>query len=383
MTKSQSKRGPSRNKDGAREDPTERSDMSMVEVPLGASETKNTHSAEMFEEEEDGQPRRPFVRVCIGLAVLVTIVGIAVLVVLLSTNQHKPQACTKEARVCPDGTVVGRDGANNCEFSPCPLGSAEDQLSIQEANVECARETKMCTDFSYVTRTGPNCEFEPCPVGACMVASHECPDGSLVGLDPSNNCEPLPCPGADQQDLDNLLNGAPPVEIPPVEEPECVREMQLCTDGTTVIRSGPDCVFEPCPVGACLVDTQACSDGSTVGRDPENDCEYAACPDAGEVDECPRDMAFCSDGTTTVRSLPSCDFHPCPAGACRVDTQLCSDGSVVERDPNNNCEFPPCANELEEGECPDGINPRETKLCPDLSIVTRSGPNCEFELCPP
>lgn len=27
--------------------------------------------------------------------------------------------CTMEARICPDGTAVGRTGAN-CEFSPCP-----------------------------------------------------------------------------------------------------------------------------------------------------------------------------------------------------------------------------------------------------------------------
>eukprot|EP00754_Rhynchopus_humris_P030959 Rhum_TRINITY_DN15305_c0_g3::Rhum_TRINITY_DN15305_c0_g3_i1::g.151678::m.151678 len=31
--------------------------------------------------------------------------------------QWKP--CTKDAKVCPDGTVVGRDPANNCEFFPC------------------------------------------------------------------------------------------------------------------------------------------------------------------------------------------------------------------------------------------------------------------------
>ena len=32
----------------------------------------------------------------------------------------EPIACTKDARVCPDGTVVSRDPLNNCEFFPCP-----------------------------------------------------------------------------------------------------------------------------------------------------------------------------------------------------------------------------------------------------------------------
>jgi hypothetical protein len=31
----------------------------------------------------------------------------------------KPAACTQEAKLCPDGTSVGRTGPN-CEFAPCP-----------------------------------------------------------------------------------------------------------------------------------------------------------------------------------------------------------------------------------------------------------------------
>ncbi len=34
-------------------------------------------------------------------------------------------ACTQEAKVCPDGTSVGRTGAN-CAFAPCMLPNAED-----------------------------------------------------------------------------------------------------------------------------------------------------------------------------------------------------------------------------------------------------------------
>ena len=33
------------------------------------------------------------------------------------TNQ--PKLCTLEAKVCPDGSTVGRSGPN-CEFAPCP-----------------------------------------------------------------------------------------------------------------------------------------------------------------------------------------------------------------------------------------------------------------------
>lgn len=35
-------------------------------------------------------------------------------------------ACTMEARICPDGSGVGRQGPL-CEFAPCPLPNAEDR----------------------------------------------------------------------------------------------------------------------------------------------------------------------------------------------------------------------------------------------------------------
>ena len=30
-----------------------------------------------------------------------------------------PKACTMDAKICPDGSSVGRSGPN-CEFAPCP-----------------------------------------------------------------------------------------------------------------------------------------------------------------------------------------------------------------------------------------------------------------------
>jgi len=36
------------------------------------------------------------------------------------TAEEPPEACTADAKVCEDGTAVGRDPSNNCEFYPCP-----------------------------------------------------------------------------------------------------------------------------------------------------------------------------------------------------------------------------------------------------------------------
>jgi hypothetical protein len=40
-----------------------------------------------------------------------------------TTNTSTPRACTMEAKLCPDGSYVGRTGPN-CEFTPCPTRSS-------------------------------------------------------------------------------------------------------------------------------------------------------------------------------------------------------------------------------------------------------------------
>ncbi len=32
----------------------------------------------------------------------------------------EPLACIEDAKICSDGSAVGRDGNRNCEFAPCP-----------------------------------------------------------------------------------------------------------------------------------------------------------------------------------------------------------------------------------------------------------------------
>lgn len=38
---------------------------------------------------------------------------------VLPKGEPNPTACTQEAKICPDGSAVGRTGPN-CEFAPCP-----------------------------------------------------------------------------------------------------------------------------------------------------------------------------------------------------------------------------------------------------------------------
>lgn len=86
--------------------------------------------------------------------------AIALLVVTAACNKGTPpaeppaQACTMDAKICPDGSAVGRSGPD-CEFAPCPEPATDTPA--------CTKEAKVCPDGSAVGRTGPNCEFAPCP----------------------------------------------------------------------------------------------------------------------------------------------------------------------------------------------------------------------------
>jgi hypothetical protein len=72
----------------------------------------------------------------------------------------------------------------------------------------CPRDTKRCSDGSYVTRTGPLCQFPPCP--------------------PMKGPAPVPTPK------------------PPTQR-ACPLDWKPCPGGGGVGRTGPLCQFPPCP----------------------------------------------------------------------------------------------------------------------------------------
>jgi hypothetical protein len=129
-----------------------------------------------------------------------------------NSNDTKPniQACTEEAKLCPDGSAVGRTGPN-CEFAPCP-------------------ESKSCT----------------CPAGYDQVGNI-CNSGCLK----SN--PPCLAPSVECQSVNNLgdlppSNGFPVGDLPGSEMPvACTMDARICPDGSAVGRIAPNCEFAPCP----------------------------------------------------------------------------------------------------------------------------------------
>jgi len=90
-------------------------------------------------------------------AILLAIIAIVVMLVMQPSGEdHEQIACTMEARICPDGSAVGRAGPN-CEFTPCPI---ETPPAVPAG---CPEDTMVCPDGTVVVRVAPSCGFAPCP----------------------------------------------------------------------------------------------------------------------------------------------------------------------------------------------------------------------------
>ena len=96
--------------------------------------------------------------------------------------QCEPVACTKDAMLCPDGSVVGRDPANNCEFFPCPDFCINPMTGEPDHLVQCFVDP--CTV--------PTCEADPdamCEANYCGGCHAIYTDGDGNAVDCSDVCE--------------------------------------------------------------------------------------------------------------------------------------------------------------------------------------------------
>lgn len=85
----------------------------------------------------------------IGLVVLVLAAAGGTGYYLMSKN--KQVACTMEAKICPDGSSVGRTGPK-CEFAACPVSNDETSNWKTYTNNEYGFEVKYKPDWEVVSR---------------------------------------------------------------------------------------------------------------------------------------------------------------------------------------------------------------------------------------
>ena len=99
-----------------------------------------------------------------------------------------------------------------------------------------------------------------------------------------------------------------------------------------------------------------------------------------QADLCPMDAKECADGSFANRDPNmDCEFEPCPEdllGACTMDVKECDDGSFVSRDADIGCDFLPCPEE--QIACA-----MDVQECDDGTFVSRDPTkNCAFKACP-
>lgn len=91
--------------------------------------------------------------------VVILVAGVAVGAFFRLNNNREPVVCTEEAKMCPDGSYVGREGPK-CEFKKCPDAVVKTKGTIK-GKVE----------------VGPICPVEqvgvPCPVPPEVYTSRE------------------------------------------------------------------------------------------------------------------------------------------------------------------------------------------------------------------
>jgi hypothetical protein len=188
-----------------------------------------------------------------------------------------PKACTMDAKLCPDGSAVGRDPDNNCEFPACPETKIAAQYRKYASNdaeqcktvlFQCIEGTKAFSDQSgcgceakdpksYVSK-----DLSQCEVIRFMCAKNTLPFTDEMGCGCEFSWELADQPKEDEnEEIQTFCN--------PDKRPEiCTMEyMPVCGEADNGIR----CIKAPCPSTTKQTygnKCQACSDEKVISWTP-------------------------------------------------------------------------------------------------------------------
>lgn len=98
------------------------------------------------------------------------------------------KACTEEARICPDGSAVGR-GGKNCEFDPCPTSVSSGETSCGGIRGSKCQSGYVC---NMQGKTYPDAS------GICVktedsVSNYKCPNTDYVDCMPGTSNQKTEC----------------------------------------------------------------------------------------------------------------------------------------------------------------------------------------------
>ncbi len=94
---------------------------------------------------------RLLINILLISALVLTLITFILLIIVgidpqLLKNQVLTRACTQEAKLCPDGSSVGRTGPK-CEFAVCPTANKSGQVCIQVITPAKNSATGECREF--------------------------------------------------------------------------------------------------------------------------------------------------------------------------------------------------------------------------------------------
>ncbi|MEK6946090.1 MAG: IPT/TIG domain-containing protein [Nanoarchaeota archaeon] len=257
-----------------------------------------------------------------------------------------PTACTEEAKICPDGSAVGRTGPN-CKFAPCPVDESIYLDYIAPSSGPVGTEVT-------IYGSGFSVRNNAVKFGSGYMERFDSEDGKTIKFTVPDGLTP--------KGTESFMKTSPGRFSVSVVNAE---GMESNKASFTVVETGK----------SCTRDAKQCPDGSYVGRTGPN-CEFAECPTAG-IACTPEErtnqgcLAIYSPVCGWFKSSVNCVKYPC-AG-----------------DYSNGCTA--CADNMVEyytyGACPPELNggtacTQEAMQCSDGSYVGRTGPNCEFASCP-
>lgn len=286
------------------------------------------------------------------------------------------KACTKDARVCPDGSTRSRDPENDCEFFPCCCEAPREPGMF--GNPACDGDHACCADGTWACANKDG-------IVSCDGTDTEGPFGE--GACEWSCCDPFEEPGRG-------------------DNPICKEGHACCPDGTWSCSIGDGKTFMcggqqttgPFPDACgqvCTADVKECADGSYVSRNPKNNCEFDPCccdPDSfqycfiGVAACCPDGNWSCPNGETKIYMCEGEEStgpfgKPCEKKECSTNLRKqCPDGSTVGQDPDNDCEFFPCCcdSKLEPGQFGNQGCPEGHACCPDGEWGCSTGALGEF-----
>jgi eight-cysteine-cluster-containing protein len=265
-------------------------------------------------------------------------------------------ACTADAKICPDGTSVGRNPTRNCEFDPCPSTTCTDSdggknyYQLGTATMTGQSLTDHCNEDGTLTE-------KYCSANQITAEIYQCPYGCSDGVCLKQQTTPT-CTDTDEGyeftvkgTVAGYQDGYPYSYTDSCNSTILLNEWYCSGATPQVYQYSCATSFTTCSNGACLnttvcaQDVKTCPDGSYVSRIPPS-CEFAVCPvvsvtctdtDGGLIYYKKGTVLYsggsysdlCSSSTTlaeyscSVSGTPSTSYYTCPYG--------CSSGACIQQ----------------------------------------------------